>query len=104
MIERHHLRNTASATRLLTLTLTLTIAIASLLPAEAIAALRGAGKKLAFLTNDSRRSPEDGTGRWSHWGEDAERSSCGNRAAASFTPLMSRRCLLRFVIPRRLLE
>jgi hypothetical protein len=37
-------------------------------------------------------------------GEDAERSSCGNRAAASFTPLMSRRCLLRFVIPRRLLE
>ena len=38
MIERHHLRNTASATRLLTLTLTLTIAIASLLPAEAIAA------------------------------------------------------------------
>ena len=38
MIERHHLRNTASATRLLTLTLTLTIAIAPLLPAEAIAA------------------------------------------------------------------
>jgi hypothetical protein len=38
MIERDHLRNTASATRLLTLTLTLTIAIAPLLPAEAIAA------------------------------------------------------------------
>ena len=38
MIERHHLRNTASATRLLTLTLTLTIAIAYLLSAEAIAA------------------------------------------------------------------
>jgi hypothetical protein len=38
MIERHHLRNTASATRLLTLTLTLTIAIAPLLPTEATAA------------------------------------------------------------------
>jgi hypothetical protein len=38
MIKRHHLRNTASPTRLLTLTLTLTIAIAYLLSAEAIAA------------------------------------------------------------------
>ena len=38
MIERHHLRNTASATRLLTLTLTFSIAIAPLLPTEAIAA------------------------------------------------------------------
>ena len=37
MIERHHLRNTASATRLLTLTLTLSIAIAPLLPTEATA-------------------------------------------------------------------
>ena len=38
MIERQHLRNTASATRLLTLTLTFSIAIAPLLPTEATAA------------------------------------------------------------------
>jgi hypothetical protein len=38
MIERHHLRNTASATRLLTLALTFSIAIAPLFPTEAIAA------------------------------------------------------------------
>jgi hypothetical protein len=41
MFERHHLRNTTSATRSLTLTLTLTIAIASVFPAEAIAAPDG---------------------------------------------------------------
>jgi hypothetical protein len=41
MIERLHLRNTASATRLLTLILTLTIAIALFLPAQTIAAPAG---------------------------------------------------------------
>src|SRR5215471_17294534 len=38
MIKRNHLRNPASATRLLTLTLTLSIAIGPVLPTEAIAA------------------------------------------------------------------